>query len=277
MPTSTSPYAHLRSLVLCLAALALPCTALAWGTAGHRVVGLVAEQGLSPKASAAVREVLAGESLADVANWMDEVRSTPEGKAMRPWHYDRVDACLATRDNCPNDDCATKRIELAVATLRGNAGTDDKRKALKVLVHLVGDLHQPLHAAENDDHGGNEVTISNRMCQDFASKKDMPCNLHSYWDTQLVRLAIAKSTETQFAKSLGKINVAPNSNPATWLRESNTLAKTKAHNYQGFACKVGKNEITLDAAYDAAAVRVVRRQLGRAGARLAVLLNDIYR
>ena len=267
---------------LAVGTVAAPMPALAWGSIGHRVVGQVADKSLTRKAFAATSRIMGSSSLGDVANWMDEVRGTPEGEVMKPWHYQSVDLCHPSPAACAHDNCAGRRIEMAIETLKHEAGrTRPSRarrlKALRVLVHLVGDVHQPLHTAENGDIGGNSVIIQNRTCIDFNTGEPVHCKLHSYWDNNLVKAAQGNSSERKFVSELAALSVSADGDPASWIVESNALAKEKVHTYQGFACKIGKNTVSLTPEYDDAAVPVVREQLAKAGKRLAAVLNDVYR
>ena len=150
-------------------------------------------------------------------------------------------------------------------------------KALRVLVHVLGDIHQPLHTAENGDRGGNFVKLHNRMCVDFETGKPVECNLHSYWDNNLVKAAMGKRTEKEFVSELSKMSVPTTGSAESWITESNGLAKAKVHTYKGFACNAGSNTVSLGNDYDTAAIPVIKEQLAKAGARLATILNDIYK
>lgn len=268
--------------VIAMIAFGLPSAVHAWGSIGHRVVGQVADQHLSPQAASATSRIVGTNSLGDVANWMDEVRGTSEGQRMRPWHYDSVDVCAPAPATCRDDDCASHRIERAIETLKREDGeTKASRarqlKALRVLVHLVGDVHQPLHAAENHDGGGNAVIIENRWCIDYRTNQPVQCNLHTYWDNSLVKAAKGQRSEREFVEALAAMSVPSGGDAAAWIVESNGRAKDHVHVYEGFACGAGGNRVSLAADYDAQAVPVVEQQLATAGARLAAVLNAIYR
>ena len=264
--------------------LCLFCTGVfAWGKDGHRVVGVVADNHLSAKARIAVRKIMQSDSLAGVANWMDEVRNTPEGDAMKPWHFESVEVCTQQHAPCAHDQCASKQIEKAVQMLKTSSSPPEQLQALRVLVHLVGDIHQPLHAAENGgDHGANAVQLLNRpVCLDYNTKKPGACNLHQYWDNTLVRKAMRGQSEKQFAHNLvNKISTAGHTDNApqiaAWISGANALAKSTAYNYSTFACHAGAAEVTLSDSYDKAALAVVQQQLGLAGVRLAGILNGIF-
>jgi hypothetical protein len=172
---------------LFFAAISLsPWPAQAWGPAGHRIVGVLAEKQLTPGAQAEVKRLLAGEpepSLAGVSNWADELRgSDPEqAKKTGRWHYVNFphDDCVYTpaRD-CPNGDCVIGAINRNFMALADRKRSDaERRDALKFLVHFVGDIHQPLHAGYADDRGGNNFQIN------YQGKGT---NLHSVWDSLIV-------------------------------------------------------------------------------------------
>jgi hypothetical protein len=250
-----------------------PSPALAWGSIGHRVVGQVADKHLTPKAVARVSKIMGSSSLGDVANWMDQVRGTPEGAAMQTWHYESIQACEPRKSTCSDKQCAGAQIGLVIEALKSGQG--DQLKALRVLVHLVGDIHQPLHAAENADHGANSVKVTNRLCPKPDGTYEQ-CKLHSYWDNILVKKAMAGRTERAFVSELSQISVSTNGDAQSWLKESNDIAISTAHHYEGFACGIGKNKIALTKAYDKTAVVRVTEQLAKAGQRLAAILNGIY-
>ena len=249
-------------------------SALAWGSIGHRIVGQVADKHLTPKAALSVSQIIGTNSLGDVATWMDDVRGTKEGQAMADWHFQRVDACGGAPGKCFHKNCAGPRIEEQIETLRSNEG--DQKKAMQVLVHLVGDVHQPLHAAENHDGGGNGVIIANRWCKNMKGENVL-CNLHTYWDNTLVKLARGNSSDAEFVKALAAMDADGGGTPDSWIKESNELASQRVHTYAGFACSVAKKDVLLDSAYDEASTTLVKSRLATAGKRLAVLLNEIYK
>mgnify|MGYP003348228823 CR=1 FL=1 len=260
-----------------LALLVFSPVAWGWGGLGHRLIANVAEHHLAPQARAATRDLLGSETLASIATWMDDVRLTPQGFVMRQWHYDQIDLCNPEPAACENGDCASQQIELAIAALKSTATKDDKLFALRVLVHLVADIHQPLHAAENRDRGGNDVVIENRTCMNFTTREPQPCRLHDYWDNSLVFHASRDTGEQGLLDALSKRPVATSGNARTWLMESNRIARQIAHTYDGFSCNAGPNTIRLNDDYDQAAIPVVKLQLARAGQRLAAILNDVFK
>lgn len=190
---SRLPLASLARLALTLSLVCvLPARAAAWGSAGHRIVARVAAANLTPAAESAVRGLLGKDDLAAVSTYADEVRAfRPETTA---WHFVEMPrdakAYVPSRDcvYTSRGDCAVAAIQRLEKILRGGAVStgkaagagDGRAEALKYLVHLVADLHQPLHCGYKDDAGGNRIRVS------FGATDT---NLHALWDTHLVAFA----------------------------------------------------------------------------------------
>jgi len=160
--------------------VASPVKAFAWGYEAHRVIAEIAEQFLQPQTAHQVRELLAIENvttLADVSTWADEIR--PQHPETAHWHFVNIPIHPsagepkefdAVRD-CPRDDCVVAKIEEFERVLSDHQKPDRERlEALKYLVHFVGDVHQPLHASNDHDRGGNDVEVT------FMG---VPTNLHA--------------------------------------------------------------------------------------------------
>jgi hypothetical protein len=204
-----------------LALFLLPALAFSWGKTGHRVVGQIAENHLSPKAAKAVRELLGPDSLAEVANWADEIRSDPSWKRADPWHYVNIpdgETYEAMSKNPAGDIIvAMKRFE---ATLRNPAAPKEERiQALKFLVHMIGDIHQPLHAGKRDDLGGNRVSV-----HWFRSVE--ATNLHTVWDDLIIEQEKLSFTEwTRFLDhpTAAELKEWQGSNYTAWMEESYKL------------------------------------------------------
>src|SRR4051812_560568 len=162
------------------AAVLIPSPALAWGKTGHRVIAAIADTQLSGLARADVEQILGpGESLDEAANWPDEMRSAPDSfwqKTATPWHYVTLNGIIY--DQAPPEGDALEALGRFSKTLQDpNSSRADKQLALRFIVHLVGDLHQPLHVGKCCDKGGNDVKVT------FFGK---PTNLHAVWDSALV-------------------------------------------------------------------------------------------
>ena len=264
--------------------------AWAWGPQGHRTVGAIADRLLSPAARAAVGELLQGDrdkfgnpsgrtTLEAVSVWADEVRGTA---ADRPrWHYDDVPVCGTEPKSryCPDGQCNSEQIKRLSALLADpHAAARTRNEALKWLVHLVADLHQPLHAADNDDAGGTRLAVALQ-----GRKTRGRGNLHRAWDAELVRLALRAGSRQQPPRELDMlarearqlVRDGGQGAPDEWALQSNSLARNVAYHYPGFVCHAPPPGIVvLDLAYQSEAAAVVRERLLLAGARLAALLEQ---
>ena len=286
--------ARATTVATAVAMLVVTPAASAWGPAGHRMVGAIADGLLAEPAARQVQALLADDAgrsgnpsgrttLAAVSVWPDEIRRTA---ADRPgWHYDDVPVCgpPATVWSCPAQGCATQAVDDAVAVLRDAARpVRERNEALKWLVHLVGDLHQPLHAADNADRGGNDVAVALEGVRTRGR-----ATLHGAWDSALVDAAFGLQGERWPPDALVEslraqaAQLAPQRlslDPRQWARESNALARTAAYGYATFACDAHPGDITvLDRDYVRRASAIVRERIVLAGARLAALLNRVLR
>lgn len=174
---------------VCVALLAGVQDARAWGPYGHAIVADIAQDRLTPAAASAVRELLAQEghqTLDQVASWPDTIGHVPKKKGGLPdtlvWHYVDTDVSQPAYDrdrDCPDGNCIVEKLPELEKQLADRSATPQQRlDALKWVVHLMGDLHQPLHAAERaHDKGGNAVRLSY-----YGDTKNGHMNLHSLWD-----------------------------------------------------------------------------------------------
>jgi nuclease S1 len=275
------------------AALSAASAAWAWGPQGHRTVGAIADRLLTPAASRAVAELLASDldrfgnpsgrsTLESVSVWADEIRGTPADEPR--WHYDDIPVCGTTpprQEYCPRDQCNSAQLERLIRVLADRrADLRTRNEALKWIVHLVGDLHQPLHAADNGDAGGNRVAVALAGVHTRGRE-----NLHRAWDGELVQLALGTGNRQRpppdidaLARAARVLSAtAAQGTPASWAEESNQLARIVAYHYRGFGCgRTAADIVVLDRLYQRAAQAVVRERLLLAGGRLAKLLNDLF-
>ncbi len=273
--------------------LSFSSTVGAWGANGHRVIGELAQQQLSVTAHAAVSELLQGESLAFASTWADEMRSSKDNlqfwgsRYTGSWHYVNI-AAGETYNSAlknPNGD-AVMALETYIAILRDEpipAGpvreglefyygdlnakrTELKRFALKFLLHIVGDLQQPLHSGYAEDQGGNQVDINW-----FGQNS----NLHTLWDTHLVEHSQLSYTEltaklaTRISLlSSAEVQTLARATPAQWISEALVLRD------QVYKANVAGTDFSYDYAFEF--VPVVEDRLLRGGLRLGWLLNEIF-
>jgi hypothetical protein len=286
MKNKTVPAA--RWLLLLVATCAPP--AFAWGPQGHRTIGAIADRLLTPQAHAAVTQLLADDldkfgnpsgrtTLEAVSVWADEISHTPA--AHPSWHYDDAPICGTEpkAQYCPDGQCNTEQQKRLILVLADpHAAPRERNEALKWIVHLVGDIHQPLHAANNDDRGGNLVPVVLAGVRTHGRE-----NLHRVWDSDLVTLALHVRGHQQPPRNIdalareahGLAAEVGQGSPDSWALESNNLARNVAYAYPGFACNSPpQGTVVLDLSYQQKAEVVVRERLLLAGARLAALLNQ---
>ncbi|MDQ4122364.1 MAG: S1/P1 nuclease [Acidobacteriota bacterium] len=167
----------------------------AWGQTGHRAVGLIAEQHLNKKTRKAVLRVLQNNSVAEVSNWMDDIKSDQNYSYANDWHWVTILDGTTYEQSAknPKGDLIMKIEELTSALKSKKLSTEKEQESLKFLIHLVGDLHQPLHVGGKDDSGGNDVKL-----QWF----NQPSNLHRVWDSDMIDAKDLSYTE--LAGFLGK-------------------------------------------------------------------------
>ena len=227
------------ALVLLLAA-PLAC---AWGPEGHRTIGAIADRLLTPEARAQVLQILADDrdkfgnpsartTLEAVSVWADEVRGS---SADRPaWHYDDIPICgtEAKARYCPDGQCNSEQLKRLTAVLGDSRSPARERdEALKWIVHLLGDIHQPLHAANNADLGGNRVAVALEGIH--TRGRD---TLHKAWDNDLVQLVLhtrdhqrpPPDIEPLASEAAHLEREVGQGTPDSWARESNNLARNVA-------------------------------------------------
>ncbi len=260
----------MKRLVLAFGLLMAPAPALAWGAQGHEVIATIAAHQLTERARAQVARLLGSPAmLVHESNWADEVRDRrPE---TGPWHY--VDIPLGAQNyvparHCRAGQCVVAQIITARQTL-GDARQPAARRAeaLRFLIHLVADLHQPLHAADNHDRGGNEVRIN---------LEGRRTNLHQLWDTRIVEAMgrdtarIAAGIESGVSRQQRLTWQA--GTPAAWADESHRIARDTI-----YPMVEGRRSLRVTQGYLRAAMPATRQQLAKAGTRLAWLLNSTLR
>lgn len=255
-----------RLAIALIIAFLIPTRAFAWGSEGHRIIAAIAEQHLEPNITKQVRDLLAidnSTTLVDVANWADQIR--PQHPETAPWHF--VDIPISAQDydasrDCPGGNCVVAKIERFAKELHDTSLPPRERlDALKFLVHFVGDVHQPLHASDNNDRGGNEARVI------FEGHRT---NLHSVWDTGILA-QVVNGDERAYVLRLNKeMPAQPRALMSTsivqWANESHAVAVSLIY---------GKLRHTgiLPASYATDALPTIDMQLERAGIRLAAIIN----
>ncbi len=235
-----------------------------WGKTGHRVVGEIAEKYLDKKAKRAISDLLDGHSLAFVSTYGDDIKSDRKFDSYGPWHY--VNFPFGTEyESHPKskDGDIIQGIQTCINVLNDeNSSKEEKVFHLKMLVHFVGDLHQPLHIGIEEDKGGNDFQV-----RWFNSGT----NLHKVWDSDMLRSYGMSYTEVAAnADELSKEEVREikKGSILDWVNESRELCKDIYSN-----TKVGE-KLGYKYMYDY--MNPLRSQLQKGGIRLASVLNGIF-
>jgi hypothetical protein len=260
-------------LLLCCFCL-LPARLHAWGGEGHRIVALLAQERLTDEAKAQVVELIGPDLLVSVATWADAIRD----ENTEAWHYVNIPRRAQGYDpdrHCPKEDCVVAQVERFRSILANPAnGKEERARALKFLVHFLGDLHQPLHCGDKRDRGGNEikVTFFEQREREYNGTR-YPWNLHAVWDTGLIEHT--GLNEQQYAEKLNawlqskSMEELQRGTSETWAMECHEAAVKYAYVYPK-----GRK---LGDAYFKKALPVVDESLAKAGVRLARVLNEALR
>lgn len=255
-----------KAILISLVAMTLIATeGLAWGQKGHDVTCAIAEKHLTKRAKRHIKKVLEGKSIVYWANWLDNASHTPEYEHTKTWHYKNVNADQ-TYDEVPpfKDGDVVVAINEQISKLKSGTLThEEEALALKMLIHFLGDIHQPMHLGHKTDYGGNRVHI-------FFFKEET--NLHTIWDTDLVESA-HKWTYTEWVDQIDRINrkerkALEQGTADDWARETYQYAK------QVYEETPEGTEISYD--YIADHTQLIENQLLKGGIRLARILNEIY-
>jgi hypothetical protein len=255
-----------KLLAFFITAVLLPGLCWGWGRDGHRIIATVAENHLNETTKIMIQSLIGNNPLYSVASWADDIRN--ERRDTAPWHYVNIpfgSTYNASQDCPPPRSCVVEKIAYFVKVLIDNKTSRERRaEALKWVVHLVGDIHQPMHAAK-EAAGGNGIHVS-FLNGDRCGHYD--CNLHGVWDTSMILHAGLKPNEyadrlLRLAKT-DSLAGQDGGTPEQWANESVRLA-------QAAWVQDGAN---LDEQYYRKEITVVDRQMALAGLRLARLLND---
>ena len=237
-----------------------------WGKTGHRIIGEIAERQLSDDVKDIVYDILDGESLAVVSTWPDEMRSNPEFDKFSHWHYVNLPLDKEYPEVKHTKDNVVTIIERCVAILKSPSSDKEMKKFyLKYLVHLVGDLHQPMHTGRYEDYGGSKISLT------FKGRKgsDNKTNLHVLWDTNLIDDFKMSYTEwSNHLQNKYRKEVVKQSNTLEWTFESHWWARDIYKNTPD------GSYLSYDYVYKYQPV--LEKRLYYAGVRLGNLIQDIF-
>jgi hypothetical protein len=258
----------MKKLLIASALLAVSSMqqAHAWGQTGHRVTGAIAEQYLTDEAKAAIKQLLPNESLAEASTYADEMRSNPGEfwqKEARPYHYVTVPKGKHYHDvGAPEEgDAFTALQKFSKIVKDETAPLEERQRALRFIVHIIGDLHQPLHAGNGTDKGGNDVKL------EFFWDDS---NLHRVWDSGLIdrrQLSFTEWTQWLSEKITPEQAAAWSTiDPLVYIAESAAIRDTIYPETE---------RLSWDYLYQHLPTATVRLQEG--GVRIAAHLNDLFK
>jgi len=240
-----------------------------WGTTGHRVVGEIAQKYLSSKASMAITSILGTESLGMASNWADFIKSDSNYNYLSAWHYINIKGGLTYNEfnsMLQNDTAvdAYTKLKFLIHELKNKQLAHDKKIFyLRLLIHFIGDIHEPMHVSREEDQGGNKIKVT---------WFNEATNLHSVWDDKL--LEFQKLSYTEYANAINHTNSMQRNawqkqSMAEWFYESYQIA---GHLYE----EIKQPDQKLSYKYNFDHLNTLNQQLLKAGVRLAGLLNQIF-
>ncbi|MBO9561641.1 MAG: S1/P1 nuclease [Niastella sp.] len=248
----------------------LPSQVMAWGMLGHRIVGQIADSYLSAKARRQIRAILGNESLAMCSNWPDFIKSDTTFRYLDPWHYVNFKDGLTEQqlhdylDKDTLTDAYTK-LNFLINELK-NKSLDKEKQVfyLRLVVHIVGDVHQPMHTGRPEDLGGNRINVL---------WFNQPTNLHSVWDNKLV-----EQQELSYTEYATAINFTTRAQRKEW--QSNSIKHWLFESYtisQRLYAEIKEPNQKLGYRYNFDYLDTVNDRLLKGGVRLAGVLNEIFK
>lgn len=259
-----------KKLLCLIVAVSTSFPVWAWGPTGHRVVGQIADSYLTPNAKAAIHKILGNESIAISSNWADFIKSDSTMSYLSPWHYINIKSGLnyTDFDNYVKNDTATDaytKLNFLIKELKNKKLDAAKKKMyLRLLIHIVGDVHQPMHVSRAEDQGGNKIKVL---------WFNEPANLHSVWDDKIIEMQ--KLSYTEYAANINHSSLAERKKLqqqpiVKWFYESYQIADSI---YRG----ITQPDQKLGYRYNFDNIETLNQQLLKGGIRLAGLLNEIFK
>ena len=248
--------------------LYLPFSSFAWGVLGHRIVGQIADSYLTRQTKKEIYKILGTESIAMASNWPDFIKSDPAYSYLSPWHYINLKAGLKEEqlkkylETDTVTDAFTKTNWLVAQLKNINAEPEKKVLYLRLLIHIVGDIHQPLHTGHFEDLGGNKIKV-----QWFNN----PYNLHQIWDERLIDFQ--QLSYTEYARA---INYTTKAQRKEWQAETVSDWVWQSYKHAEKIYADIKPDEKLGFQYNFKFVETLNQQLLKGGIHLAGLLNKIF-
>ncbi|MEG1611130.1 MAG: S1/P1 nuclease [Alistipes sp.] len=249
-------------LIICLFAAR---DLFAWGQKGHDITTYIAECHLSPEAAAKIDKILNGHSPVYYANWMDIASHNTEYGYTRSWHYLNVDEgeTIQTTERNPKGDVLSAITTLVETLKTGKLSAEEEAVSLKMLIHLVADMHCPMHTGHRSDLGGNRLSVK---------MFNRPTSLHSVWDSSLPE-AIHRWSYSEWQNQIDRLSdddatLIQAGEPSDWVNETYEIC-TQIYNETPADTNISYQYVDKYA-------QIVEMQFLKGGYRLARLLNEIY-
>lgn len=258
-----------KQLLIVCAAFCLPYSVMAWGMQGHRIVAQIADTYLTPKAKMEIKKILGDRTLAIESNWPDFIKSDTSYNYLSTWHYADLEPnwTEAQVNNYFKADTAVDaytKLNFLIKELKNkNLPKEKQLMYLRLLVHIIGDVHQPMHVSHSEDLGGNKIKVT---------WFNEPSNLHRVWDESLINYQ--QLSYTEYANVINHPTAAQKSAWAktpmvTWFYESYCISEK-------LYAEITKPDQKLSYRYNFDHIDTVNEQLLKGGIRLAEVLNTIF-
>ncbi len=235
---------------------------LGWGKTGHRIVGKIAETYLTKNAKTQIKKLMGHHDLSRMSNWADEIKSDPSWKIANDWHWCTIpDGELYEKDK--HSGKAVEKVNDFISVLKNKKSKkEDRQIALKFLIHLIGDLHQPMHVGNGIDRGGNDIKLK---------WFNAPTNLHRIWDSDLINLQELSYSEysdyLMLNENRGKIRKWQGDDVLIYIHESRDM-RTQCYDFSGESLKWE---------YFYKHKELLEKRLLQGGVRLSGELNRIFK
>ena len=254
----------MKQKVIIILFVFLAVQASSWGLTGHRTIGQIAEIYLSKKAKKEVKKILGTETLAEVSNWMDFIKSEPKFDHMKPWHYVTIPdgQTYETSEKSPEGDVIWAINKFIDELKSDTLSPIEQQFALKSLVHLIGDIHQPMHVGNGTDKGGNDVKLKYFW---------QSSNLHRVWDSGII-----EGQQLSYTEWVAKINHASDAQVEKWQAASINDWAMESMSMRSSIYEIGE-EKSINYRYNYDHIDEVELRLLQAGIRLAGVINEIYK
>ena len=235
----------------------------AWGKTGHRITGEIADTYLTEKTKLEIQKILSDPSLAVASTWADEMRSNPDFRKYNAWHYANmpINIKYAQSKKSSKGDIVQAIKQCKVKLQSAETPTEEKAFYLRFLVHLVGDIHQPLHVGKGEDRGGNDVKVK------FFWEKS---NLHRVWDSGII-----EGKELSFSEITNELDRADKEDIERWQKGTvvDWAVDAQSLHPQVYAFEDADK---LGYEYSYQNWPLVQQQLLKGGLRLAAVLNEVF-